>query len=296
MKIAVTGRAGQVVSALIERPGVHEIIPLGRPDLDLTEPTGIAPAIRAARPDLVVSAAASTGVDQAESHPEHAFAVNCVGAGEVARAAWQLSIPLIHLSSDYVFDGAKDRPYTEQDVAAPLGAYGASKLAGEHQVLAAHPGAVILRTAWVYSPFGRNFVKTMLRLAAGQEEVAVVADQIGSPTSALDIADAVLAVADMLADGSAPAGGGLFHLAGRGEASWAELAEAVFSESAMAGGPWARVRRIATADYPMAALRPTNTRLNCDALADAFGIRLPHWRDSVAMVVSRLVCTQEKAI
>ncbi|NOW46439.1 dTDP-4-dehydrorhamnose reductase [Novosphingobium sp. SG751A] len=296
MRIAVTGKTGQVVSALIERHGGHDLIALGRPGLDLSRPDSIAPAIRAARPDLVVSAAAYTGVDEAELHREQAMAINGIGAGEVARAAWQLSVPLIHLSSDYVFDGTKDGPYTEQDILAPLGVYGLSKMAGERAVRAAHPGAVILRTAWIYSPFGHNFVKTMLRLAATRDEIAVVADQIGNPTSALDMADAVLALAERLAGDGARKEGRVFHLAGSGEASWADLAEAVFAASTAAGGPWARVRPITAAQYPAAAMRPANSRLFCGAMADAHGIRLPDWRASAAQVVSLLVRTQEKAI
>jgi dTDP-4-dehydrorhamnose reductase len=296
MRIAVTGRSGQVVRALIERAGLdHAVIALGRPDMDLIDLPGIAPALERARPDLVVSAAAYTGVDRAESQSDLAFAVNGAGAGEVARAAYGLNVPLIHLSSDYVFDGTRDRPYVEGDATGPQGVYGRSKLVGEHAAEAAHPGAVILRTAWVYSPFGTNFVKTMLQLATTRDEVAVVADQIGNPTSAFDIADAVFAVARVLNEEPARRMPGVFHMAGSGDASWADLAEAVFAASAAAGGPFARVRRIRTADYPTPAVRPVNSRLNCDTLARVYGVCLPDWRRSVAQVVSRLVCERENA-
>ncbi|NOW45404.1 dTDP-4-dehydrorhamnose reductase [Novosphingobium sp. SG751A] len=297
MRIAVTGKTGQVVTSLIERAGAGvEIIALGRPELDLGDPATIAPAIVAVRPDVVVSAAAYTAVDRAESEEEAAFAVNAAGPGAVAAAARALGLPVIHISTDYVFDGTKMAPYVESDPVAPLGVYGRSKLAGEDAVLAAAPDAVILRTAWVYSPFGGNFVKTMLRLAQTREELGVVADQVGNPTSALDIADTVLAVAHRLYGAPDQAPRGVFHMAGSGEGSWADLAEAVFAASAAQGGPWARVRRIATADYPTPAARPANSRLCGDHLAEAYGLRLPVWRDAVKPVVARLVTQKDPAV
>ena len=291
MRIAVTGKLGQVALSLAERAGPDaRVILLGRPEMDLAEPASIAATIAAARPDVVVNAAAYTAVDKAETERDLAFAVNGAGAGAVAAAA-KLAVPLIHLSTDYVFDGSKAAPYTEADPTAPLGVYGASKLAGEQAVLAAHPGAVICRTAWVYSPFGANFVKTMLRLADTRDELGVVADQIGNPTSAQDIADCVLALAGKLADQQAAPG--IFHMTGSGEASWADLAEAIFAASAAHGGPSAKVRRITTADYPTPAPRPANSRLDCSKLARTYGLSLPDWRPSLAAVVARLI--QENA-
>ncbi|RUV09947.1 dTDP-4-dehydrorhamnose reductase, partial [Mesorhizobium sp. M7A.T.Ca.TU.009.01.3.1] len=194
MRLVVTGRDGQVAASLLEAgqaaAGV-EVIAIGRPQLDLARPDTVIEAIAAAKPDIVVSAAAYTAVDQAEDEPDLAFAVNAAGAGEVAQAASRLGVPVIHLSTDYVFDGTKDAAYVETDATAPRSVYGASKLAGEQAVASANPRHLILRTAWVYSPFGKNFVKTMLRLAADRDEIAVVADQWGNPTSALDIADAI---------------------------------------------------------------------------------------------------------
>lgn len=290
MKIAVTGKTGQVVSALIERaPEGVEIIPLGRPELDLADASSVVTAIDAVRPDVVVSAAAYTAVDKAETDSDASFAVNATGAGAVADAAQRLGVPIIHLSTDYVFDGTKSVPYVESDPVAPLGVYGRSKLAGERAVLAAAPGAVILRTAWVYSPFGANFVKTMLRLAESREELGVVADQIGNPTSAFDIADTVLAVARRLHEAPDDASRGIFHMTGSGEGSWADLATTVFAVSAAAGGPSARVRPIITADYPTPAARPANSRLSGDRLAENYGLRLPDWHTSVATVVARIV-------
>jgi dTDP-4-dehydrorhamnose reductase len=291
MRIAVTGREGQVVQALIERGAAagHELIPLGRPALDLTaRAMSIQDALAAAAPDMIVSAAAYTAVDRAESERDLAFAINATGAESVAAAACAIGVPLVHLSTDYVFDGAKPTPYVEGDPTGPTGVYGASKLAGEELVLAAQPNSAVLRTAWVYSPFGANFVRTMLRLAETRDEVSVVADQRGNPTSAVDVADGIIAVAANLVGDPAPARRGIFHMTGSGEASWAEFAEAIFAASATSGGPSATVRAIATADYPTAAARPANSRLDCTLLETRHGVRLPDWHGAVEAVVARL--------
>jgi len=292
MRIAVTGLAGQVVTSLVERGPLagHVIVPVGRPALDLAgDAEAVRAALAAARPDAIVSAAAYTAVDRAEAEPELAFAVNAAGAGKVAAAAAALGVPLVHLSTDYVFAGTGTRAWREDDPACPQGVYGASKLAGEEAVLAVHANAAILRTAWVYSPFGANFVKTMLRLAETRGEVGVVADQTGNPTSALDIADGVLAVAANLAGDADPALRGVFHMAGAGDIHWAGFAEAIFAASAVRGGPSARVQPIATADYPTAAARPANSRLDCAKLERVHGVRLPQWRASLAPVIERLL-------
>ena len=292
MRILVTGRTGQVVSSLIERAPSHgvEVIPLGRPELDLAgSADSIVSAVEASRPDLIVSAAAYTQVDRAESEPDAAFAINGGGPKAVAEAARSLAVPLIHLSTDYVFDGAKASPYREDDPTNPSGVYGASKLAGEEAVLRTHEDCAILRTAWVYSPFGANFVKTMLRLAGDRSEINVIADQCGNPTSALDIADGILKVAANLVGGTDHAQRGVFHMTAAGDASWAGFAEAIFEASAAAGGPAARVNPITTADYPTAAKRPANSRLDCSKLAGVHGVRLPDWQGSVQQVVARLV-------
>ena len=292
MRIAVTGRDGQVARALAE-VGAAEgvtIVPVGRPELDLADAASVFPALRAAACDVIVNAGAYTAVDKAESEPELARAVNAVGAGAVAEAAARLGLPVLQVSTDYVFDGSAPSPYREDDPTGPLGVYGRTKLDGELAVAAANPRHVILRTAWVYAPFGNNFVRTMLRLAATRDEVGVVADQHGCPTSALDIAHALVAVARRVAaaDGD-PALHGLFHLTGQGEAVWADVAEAVFARSAALGGPSARVKRIGTADYPTPARRPANSRLSGDKLARVYGILLPQWRASVDACVERLL-------
>jgi dTDP-4-dehydrorhamnose reductase len=292
VRVVVTGHEGQVVRSLAERASGTDIdiIALGRPQLDLTGSADvIAKTIVEARPDVVVSAAAYTQVDKAETESDLAFAVNERGARAVARGASEAGAPVIHLSTDYVFDGLKPTPYVEEDSPRPTGIYGASKLAGEQAVLAEHAGSVVLRTAWVYGPFGTNFVKTMLRLAADRDEVRVVADQRGNPSSALDIADGIIAVARNLAASADPHLRGVFHMAGTAEASWAEFAEAIFAASTARGGPSAAVRRIGTAEYPTAARRPANSRLDCGKLARLYGVELPDWHGSVAGIVGRLL-------
>lgn len=298
MRIIVIGRDGQVARALAERAPDYQAaaVMLGRPTLDLADPSGIEDILRETGGDLIVNAAAYTAVDQAEKEPEVAQAVNGIGAGTVAGVAAAMAVPIIHLSTDYVFDGTLDRPYRESDPVNPLGAYGASKLLGEQAVTSMSEDHVILRTAWVYSPFGKNFVKTMLRLGAEREEVGVVADQIGSPTSALDIADGILNVGRKLLDNPSDKNlRGLFHMAGSGFANWAEFATEIFASSARLGGPAARVRPITAAEYPTPAKRPTNSRLDCTRLAEIYGINLPPWRESVEICVQRLLDhTQEK--
>lgn len=292
MRIAVTGGLGQVATALVERAGAAsavEIAALGRPALDLLSRDSVLDTLLAARPDAIVNAAAYTAVDKAESEPELAMRVNGDGAGHVAEAAARLGVPLVHLSTDYVFDGRLGRPYREDDATGPTGAYGRSKLEGERQVAARSANSAILRTAWVYSPFGANFVRTMLRLAETREEIGVVADQQGNPTSALDIADALIAVVRRLGANSSQELRGVFHMTGSGEATWADFAENIFAEAATRGRRPTRVRRIATADYPTPAKRPANSRLDNTKLARAHGVALPDWRPSLSIVCSRLI-------
>ncbi len=292
MKILVTGREGQVARSLAERaaslPSV-ELIVAGRPELDLARPETVREAIVSARPDIVVSAAAYTAVDQAEDAPDVADAINAAGAGAVAAAAAEIGAPVIHLSTDYVFDGTAPRAHVETDETGPQSVYGRTKLAGERAVAGANPRHLILRTAWVYSPFGRNFVRTMLKLAEGRDTVRVVSDQFGNPTSAIDIADGILHIATMLRADLGPEAFGIFHLAGSGETSWSGLARAVFAESRQRGGAYASVEDIATADYPTRARRPANSRLDCAKLSRIYGWRAPAWQQSCGAVVARLL-------
>jgi dTDP-4-dehydrorhamnose reductase len=291
VRLVVTGRDGQVAAGLLEvgqaRADV-EVVAIGRPQLDLARPETVIDAIAAAKPDIVVSAAAYTAVDQAEDEPDLAFAVNALGAGKVAEAAARLGVPVIHLSTDYVFDGSKGSAYIETDATAPLGVYGASKLAGEQAVAAASPRHLILRTAWVYSPFGRNFVKTMLRLAADRDEISVVADQWGNPTSALDIADGIFHMAWHLKTNLNFAEWGVYHMAGDGDTNWAEFARRILVTSRERGGPYATVQGIPTSDYPTKARRPANSRLNCGKLAATFGWLRRSWHTACDEVVERL--------
>jgi dTDP-4-dehydrorhamnose reductase len=291
-RYVVTGRGGQVAQSLVERVERHsgiKIIPLARPDLDLADIGTIEKALVEARPELIISAAAYTAVDQAESDAAKAFVVNSAAINEIGRVASKLNVPVIHLSTDYVFDGNKTSPYQESDPVAPHCVYGRSKLDGERCLIASGADYVILRTAWVYSPFNKNFLRTMLHLAGSRDELNVVADQYGNPTSALDIADAIFTVADNLLSSRDRRLRGMFHLAGSGEASWANFASEIFRISAEMGGPSAIVHPIPTAQYPTPARRPTNSRLDCSKLERIHGVRLPDWKIATATTVQRLL-------
>ncbi|HBF31190.1 dTDP-4-dehydrorhamnose reductase [Rhizobium sp.] len=288
----VTGRQGQVVQSLLERCRQSddiELFAVGRPDIDLTEPETLEAIIDHLNPDLVVSAAAYTAVDQAETDEQQAWAVNASGPGELARIVSQRNIPLVHLSTDYVFDGSSTRAYVETDPVSPLGVYGRTKLEGERRIQAAADNVAILRTAWVFSPFGKNFVKTMLRVAETRESLNVVDDQIGNPTSALDIADGILAVAANLFASQDVALRGVFHMTGSGEASWADFAKYIFSISSAEGGPHADISPIPTSAYPTPARRPANSRLDCSKLSTIHGVRLADWKLTTQEIVKRLV-------
>lgn len=290
MKVAVTGTNGQVTMALKALAG-HDvnIVALGRPELDLEQPSTVFSSLKMAAPDVVISTAAYTYVDKAESEPDAAFAVNRDGARAVAEASAELAIPVIHLSTDYVFDGLKPVPYLESDPTGPVSVYGRSKLAGENAVIQSTDNHAILRTAWVYSPYGNNFVKTMLRLAETRNELRVVADQLGCPTSAGDIARAVVAVARELTSRPDPALRGIFHLAGRGETSWANFAREIFAVREEITGERTVVHDITTADYPTAATRPANSRLDCSKIEAVYGLRMSAWKNSTRVVVETLL-------
>ena len=290
MRIVVTGVHGQIATSLIERGrGRADIIALGRPRLELTNRESVLRAIEASPCDIIVNAAAYTAVDKAEQEPGEATRINADGAAHVAEAAAIAGVPLLQLSTDYVFNGAGERPYRETDPTDPTSAYGRSKLAGESRVHAAQPNCAILRTAWVYSPFGANFVRTMLRLGETREEVSVVADQHGNPTYALDIADALLAIAARLAEDASSDLRGVFHMTGQGEATWADVAESTFAAAERHGHKPVRVRRIGTLDYPTPAKRPANSRLDNDKLSRTYGVVLPEWRRSLSDCVDRLL-------
>ena len=291
MRILVTGKTGQLAQSLAERgPDANAtVILLGRPEFDLAEPTSPTELLAAHRPDLIVSAAAYTAVDTAESEPERAHAVNAEGPRRLAASAAALGIPVIHISTDYVFEGSNPHPWTEDDPTGPLGVYGASKLAGEQAVLAASPDNIVLRVAWVYSPFGANFAKTILRLARERDELRVVGDQIGTPTSALDIADGVLRVARNIMDQPARREfRGLFHMGSAEATSWAGFARGICQWLQDHSGRSVIVHDITTADYPTKARRPANSRLDSQRLATIHGVTLPSWQSSLPPILERL--------
>ncbi|HML12200.1 MAG TPA: dTDP-4-dehydrorhamnose reductase [Xanthobacteraceae bacterium] len=296
--ILVAGKSGQLARCLARdaRRRGTALVALGRPELDLIHPELLAQAVAAQAPRAIVNAAAYTAVDRAEAEPALAMAVNRDGAGALARAATQLGVPFIHISTDYVFDGRKHAPYREEDTPSPLGAYGRSKLEGEAAVRAACPAGVILRTAWVYSPFGQNFVTTMLRLAATRAKVQVVDDQHGAPTAAPDLASAILDLAERLIEQDArDRTGGLYHLAGDGETTWYGFAGAIFAGWARRGRRVPVLEPIATAQYPTAARRPANSRLDCGKAARVFGLRLPSWQSSLERCLDELAVAQAEA-
>ena len=286
--ILVTGGTGQVASALAAAATVP-LVRVGRPEFDFDRPETIAATFHAVDPWLVVNAAAYTAVDAAETDADAAYRANRDGPAALAALSAAAGVPLIHISTDYVFDGRKDAPYVETDTVAPQGVYGASKLAGERAVLASGARAILLRTAWVYAPTGRNFVRTMLRLAETRDRIGVVADQRGNPTTAADLADAILAIAARIdARGWDERSAGIFHAAGTGETTWYGLASAVFEEAARYGVKPPIVAPITTAEYPTPAKRPANSRLDCTRLFTTFGVRLPEWRASLARTIDSI--------
>ncbi len=286
--ILVTGGAGQVATELAGR-AAGRVARVGRPGFDFDRPESIAETFEAVRPSLVVNAAAWTAVDPAETNAEAAMHANRDGPAELARLCAEAGIPLIHISTDYVFDGRKGAPYTEDDATAPTGVYGATKLAGEQAVLSAWDRAAVLRTSWVYAAAGKNFVRTMLNAAQKTDTLRVVGDQRGCPTNAGDLADAILAVAARMAAGWKPEYAGVFHAAGTGETTWHGLAVATFEEAARHGRRMPTVTAITTADWPTPAARPADSRLDCAKLGRVFGVRLPAWRPSLARTVAAII-------
>jgi dTDP-4-dehydrorhamnose reductase len=290
MHVLVFGKAGQVARELgnLAWPDSWRVSCLGRDDCDLTATGAAAGAIVAHRPDIVINAAAYTAVDKAESDGAAAFALNAAAPGEMAAASAAADIPLLHISTDYVFDGKSDAPYRETDHCAPLGAYGASKLAGEITVRAAQPRHVILRTAWVFSPHGANFVRTMLRLGAEREELAVVGDQLGGPTAAIDIARTLARIAQAVAAGADAFG--TYHYTGMPFTSWHGFATAIFDRVAARGMKVpSRIKQITTAEYPTPAPRPANSRLDCGAISRDWGIDQSSWEDALDRCLATLL-------
>jgi len=289
-RILVLGRNGQVATALLARLPLdgHEVEAVGRAGLDLAQPEAARAAVLERAPDIVINAAAYTGVDRAEGDEAAARALNATGPAAAAAAATEIGAPFIHFSTDYVFDGSKGEPYEEGDTPFPLGVYGRTKLEGELAVAAANPHHVILRTAWVCSATGSNFVKTMLRLAGERDSLGVVDDQYGRPTFARDLANAVGSIITRLPDNTAQEGWGVFHAASQGETTWCGFARAIMNGSRARGGPSAEVRPITTADFPTPAQRPADSRLSTERLASVYDVRLPVWQDSLAVCLDEI--------
>jgi dTDP-4-dehydrorhamnose reductase len=283
MRLLVFGRTGQVATELARRapPGVA-VRTLGREETDLADPAACAAAVATAEADAVINAAAYTAVDRAEAEEALAHAVNAAAPGAMAAAAARRGLPFLQVSTDYVFDGSGERPWRPDDPTGPLAAYGRSKLAGEKAVRAAGGAHLILRTSWVFSAHGANFVKTMLRLAETRERLNVVADQTGGPTPAAAIADALIAAARALA--ADPGRGGTHHFAGTPDTTWAGFAREIFARAGRATA----VDEIPTSAYPTPARRPANSRLDCSAFAAAFGIPRPDWRAHLDLVLTEL--------
>lgn len=279
MTILVFGKTGQVATEL-QRQG--DVVALGREDADLAHPETCAAAIRRIGPAAVINAAAYTAVDKAEVEEGLATTINGAAPGAMARAAAELGVPFLHISTDYVFNGTGDRPWLPEDVPGPLGAYGRSKLAGETAIHAAGGQWAVLRTSWVFSAHGANFVKTMLRLGAERDALRVVADQIGGPTAAADIAAALLAMAAQMRDD--PAKGGTHHFSGAPSVSWAGFAAEIFAQAGLS----VEVTPIPASEYPTPAQRPANSRLDCSSLEQQFAIARPDWKASLAAVLAEL--------
>jgi len=298
MRVLVIGRSGQLARALSEAGNDvgAEVVTLGRPDIDLASAAPIVSRIGNFAPDVIVNAAAYTNVDRAEDDEDVAYAINAGGASKVAAAASSLAVPIVQISTDYVFNGSGNAPYTETDAPDPLSAYGRTKLAGE-RLVAQYPNHAVLRTSWVYSATGTNFVRTMLRLASVRSEVRVVDDQYGCPTSARDLASGVLTVCNNLVTHPDDAVyRGLFHLVGAGDGAWADVAEATFEYSARCGGASARVVRIPSSDYPTRAVRPSNSRLDTTRIAEVHAASLRPWREALAECVEDIVAKRGHSV
>ena len=288
--ILVVGQNGQLARCLRDLAMLRGV-PMamaGRPELDLESGEGIDRVTATVDPSAIINVAAYTAVDAAEAQPGRAFGVNCAGAALLANVAAGRAVPFVHVSTDYVFDGAKPSPYREDDATAPLNIYGSSKLAGEGAVLRVNPRAVVIRTSWVYSPYGTNFVRTMLRLANAQPMVRVVCDQFGTPTSAMDLARSILAIVDQLPLASGRDNAGTYHLAGHGETSWYGFAAAIFASLSRRGQRVPKLQAITTDDYPTAARRPRNSCLDSSKAERVFGVRLPAWRSSLEECLDHL--------
>jgi dTDP-4-dehydrorhamnose reductase len=289
-----TGQVGEEFCNLSLSRNIEVVAP-NRAALDLKDPRAIAQIVTSQLWSAVINAAAYTDVDRAESEEPLAFAINAEAPARLATETGHRDIPIIHISTDYVFDGRKGAPYLEADATAPLNAYGRSKLAGEYGVRAGNARHVILRSSWMYGPYRKNFVRTVLRLAAERDRLTIVADQRGCPTAARDIAQACLDIALRCASERDSVPYGTYHFAGAGEATWFEFASAIVDLAADRLGRKPSVIPIRTVDYPTPAVRPADSRLNCAAIASECGITPRPWRQSLAETIERLLTKQVAA-
>jgi dTDP-4-dehydrorhamnose reductase len=293
MRVYVIGSEGQVARSLREAGQFDGDITVecsSRPLVDVVRPESVEQALAAFAPDLVVNPAAYTAVDRAESEAELAFSINRDGAASVAMATKRMDIPLIHLSTDYVYDGKKAGRYVETDPVAPKGVYGRSKLEGETAVSSANARSIILRTSWVYAPFGTNFVRTMIRLASERDRLGVVNDQIGCPTYAPDIAQAIVSIAKTIGSSGWQSNfAGVTHVAGPEDVTWCAFAQNIMDILRARGRRAPEIDAISTAEYPTAAERPANSRLDCARLFSVFNLRLPALSRSLQACVDRIL-------
>ncbi len=290
--LLITGAGGQVGTELLKRAESHGFTTTGltRADLDITDANAVADAVAGHAPRFLINAAAYTAVDKAESEQDAAYAVNRDASANLAKAAANAGIPLIHISTDYVYDGGKDGPWVESDPVKPLGVYGASKEAGERAVRETLPAHVILRTSWVYAAHGGNFIKTMLRVGAERDELRVVADQHGAPTFAGDIAEAILTIAQRIDAGASA--WGTYHYTAAGSTTWHGLAEAIFDRAEPVWGRRPTVEAIPTSAYPTPAARPANSVLDCSAVLTAFDVPRRPWQAGLDEALNELLQQQ----
>ena len=294
--ILVAGKTGQLARCLVDvaEQRALPIIAVGRPECDLEDSGSINRAVHAVLPRAIVNAAGYTAVDKAESEPERAFVVNRDGARRLAATAWRLQIPFVHVSTDYVFDGRKSSAYFEDDIPCPLGVYGRSKLEGELAVMDTNPDALVFRTSWVYSPYGTNFLKTVLRLADTRDVVRVVDDQRGAPTAAIDVASAIVDALGQVNEKNAQTRAGIYHESAAGETTWYGFAEAIFAGWGDRGRRVPILQAIATADYATPVKRPANSRLDCGKIDRVFGIRMPLWSASLEACLDIIAAAQKE--